>query len=467
MRRWGNIVYLPTSMSSFRTKVQELKSNLILTMCFLYLIQFFVDSRYLDIFLTILVVVIFSICLFSVKPVPRLLGGGMFFVGITMNIIKGEGLGGIISGITTNLPLLTLIILVPLISIPFKIKGYFEATHYYIKKISHDSRKIFSGLTLFVFVIGPIMSVGAIRILHEMIRDLELKPKVLAKSYLVGYSTVVLWSPYHSSVALVIYYLDVSIMDYIPLALTFAVILLFLGNLIYWLSFRKSNKVSSEYEKFDNNDTKYIKSIRNMITTVLILFLTVFVLEYITKWSMMFLVSLISVLFLVIWCTLNKEWKKVSSFIKDFKENSVQKTNNEIVLFISAGIFGKTLTDTPVANGIKIFLNDVFSMSFLLFITMILLIMLSFTFVGIHQIVIATVLITQLDSPIVETSPEVLALIFMIGWSMSAVLSPVNPLNLLVSSLVKKPALSVGLKWNGFYLLVMFVVGSIFTYIIY
>lgn len=73
-------------MSSFRTKVQELKSNLILTMCFLYLIQFFVDSRYLDIFLTILVVVIFSICLFSVKPVPRLLGGGMFFVGITMNL---------------------------------------------------------------------------------------------------------------------------------------------------------------------------------------------------------------------------------------------------------------------------------------------------------------------------------------------------------------------------------------------
>ncbi|EKN71319.1 hypothetical protein BABA_02267 [Neobacillus bataviensis LMG 21833] len=93
--------------------------------------------------------------------------------------------------------------------------------------------------------------------------------------------------------------------------------------------------------------------------------------------------------------------------------------------------------------------------SFLLFIIMIVGIVLVFTFIGVHQIVVVTALVTQMDAGMIGTRPEVLALLLIMSWSMSAVISPVNPINLLVSGLLEKSGISVGLRWNGvfFYLL--------------
>jgi hypothetical protein len=69
------------------------------------------------------------------------------------------------------------------------------------------------------------------------------------------------------------------------------------------------------------------------------------------------------------------------------------------------------------------------------------------------------VLATQMDPVLLGTSKEILALLFMLAWSASSVLSPVNPINLLVSSLVKKSSIEVGLRDNGLYLFIVCAIG--------
>lgn len=64
--------------------------------------------------------------------------------------------------------------------------------------------------------------------------------------------------------------------------------------------------------------------------------------------------------------------------------------------------------------------------------------MVCITFVGIHQVVVVTVLATQMDPLMMGTTNESLAMLFMLAWSTSSKLSPVNPINLLVSNLVLK-----------------------------
>lgn len=96
--------------------------------------------------------------------------------------------------------------------------------------------------------------------------------------------------------------------------------------------------------------------------------------------------------------------------------------DNEVVMFISAGVFATVLSDTAFAASINQWINLIASESFLLFSVPVVLMILLLTFIGIHTIVVVTVLIIQMDPAVIGTSPAVLALLFMMSWSVSAAL---------------------------------------------
>ncbi|MCF6094089.1 hypothetical protein L1765_08955 [Microaerobacter geothermalis] len=468
---------IPTPLASPPIEKQKLagKSNLVLAMCAFYIIQFFLPFYFLKVVLSIVSVIVFTISLPSAKPIPRYLSLVMFSFGILLYIMKGSPFEEIANGIITNLPLLTLVILVPLISIPLKIGGYFDSIHFYMDRLKEDPRKLFGGISFFLFCLGPILNLGSIRVLHELIKDLNLHAKLLAKSYLVGFSTVILWSPYFASVALVLYYLDVPVSTYISLGLPMAFAQLLIGNLLFGLWLKKKGYVSKDTilfhfkEKGEQSFKGGTHRNKIIILFVILVFLmgSIFVLELLTKWPMMFLVSLISLLFPLIWCSFKRKLKELREHFYQFKDQTAQTMNNEVVLFISAGLFGKALAGTAIADSIQLFLNGVSAASFMLFIVVVMFIIISLTFIGIHPIVVVTALITQMDAASLGTRPEVLALLMMVSWSISAVLSPANPLNILVSGSVNKSPLSVGLKWNGVYLISMFLTGSLYVYLLH
>ncbi|SEA34868.1 hypothetical protein SAMN05421743_10486 [Thalassobacillus cyri] len=453
-----------------------LKSNLIIGMCLFYFLNFFIQAINFDIALALLSLSVFILSLRHAKSTPRVLAGIMFVLGIFFTLSKGEGVAEISSGITMNLPLLVLVLLVPLLSIPLKVRGYFKTVRFFLENMAVDTKKIFGSISFFIFCMGPVLNLGSIRVLHETIKDIKLSSVLLAKSYLVGFSTVILWSPYFASVALVLYYLEVPFANYVPLGLTMAVIQMIIGNLLFRFYSRAKGTEQGKQEEAAITELKEVNSRQNsihkkklwsLIGIITLLMGSIFLLEYITKWPMMLLVSAVSVGYPLLWSLVTRQWKSVEKHFIEFKDRSLPRMNNEVVLFISAGLFGKALQGTIIAAFIRKFLNHIASMSFLLFILAVMGIIVSLCFIGIHQIVVVTALVTQMDASFIGTTPEVLALLIMISWSMAAVLSPVNPLNLLVSGSVKHSGMDVGFKWNGIYLLSMFVIGTIFVYAVH
>lgn len=450
----------------------KLKGTIIVIMCGAYIVNFFIHSKMFSYVLCILCVITFFYSLKASKSRPRYFSLIMFILALILNLYKGDGVEEIANGIMMNLPILTLVILVPLIAIPFKISGYFHSVQYFIKKMIHNSRKLFGSLSFFVACLGPVLNLGSIRVLHETVKDLKLPPILLAKSYLIGFSTVILWSPYFASVALVLYYLDVPVSTYIPLGLTLSITQLIVGNILFnfWVKNKEERLITTDsFSTFvkNNDETIHKRNLKLLFGTLLILMFTVFALENALHWPMMFLVSLVSISYPIVWCSLKRKWKVAKRYFIEFKNKSAPSMNNEIVLFISAGMFGKSLQGTVLADKIKLFLLQIAENSFLLFILTIIFIVVIFSFLGVHQIVVVTALATQIDPSLIGTSPEVVALLFMLSWSLGAVISPVNPLNLLVSGSIKTSGIAVGLQWNGVYLFCMFVIGVIFIYAVH
>src|SRR4051812_43592647 len=102
--------------------------------------------------------------------------------------------------------MLCLITLAPLLSIPLRLSGYFEAVASLQRNLLHQPKKLYGGITGTLFLLSPILNLGSVRIINEFLEELKLPSAVSAKSYLVGFTTAVMWSPYFASVSLVLHY---------------------------------------------------------------------------------------------------------------------------------------------------------------------------------------------------------------------------------------------------------------------
>jgi len=437
---------------------------MVFLMCLLYLLNFLIESRFIQNIFGIIVFLVFLTSLLKANKLLSLFSSLMFLTGALVIFINGEGNDEFIRGIQTNVPVLAVMLLAPLLSIPFRLGGYFEPFQKYLLKIYKNPSKFFFVTTIFIFFVGPIMSIGVITVLHELIKGFKVKPELLAKSYLGGYSTVVIWSPYHSSVALVLYYLNVSVRDYLPLSLGLALLFLFTLNGLFLIT--KKNQSDLIKVKYAHKASKitHKNSLVKLLFLVILLICSLFTIEYITKWPMVFVVTLTAVVFPYIWSVFQRKFKDTREEYKNSIKELGVKANNEIILFISAGIFGIALKNASIMQHFQLLLGNVYDKSYIIFMVFIILIILVFTFIGIHQVVIVTALILQIEPNAMEASAEVLALLFMLSWSMSAVLSPVNPLNLVVSQLVNRSGLIIGAKQNGLYLLIMMLIGCSYVY---
>ncbi|MCR8630888.1 hypothetical protein [Paenibacillus radicis (ex Xue et al. 2023)] len=435
-----------------------MRSYFILAMCVLFLIQYFVQSEWLLYILAVFASVAFMGSLTLARTVPRVFSILMFIAGVVLTGLKGQGLDAIAQGITSNIPLLTLLVLVPLLSIPFKMGGFFDSILIYLRRYQNKPGKMFAGITVVLFFLGPILNLGSIRIVHELLKDLRLNAAFLSKAYLVGFSTTILWSPYYAAVGVVLLYLHVSIGSYMAYGFGIAVLFLLIGNVMFGL-WAKRNKLETNYNESGAITLDHRKRMKLLPVVIIALMLITIAAEYVTHWSMLVLVSLLALVFPLLWCMFSKQWGIFKHQIIEYRDKAVPVMNNEIIMYISAGFFGQSLKGSSFGQGIQVFMNQLSQTSFLLFALFIMITMVCITFVGIHQVVVVTVLATQMDPVTLGTSKEILAMVLMLAWSASSILSPVNPINLLVSNLVKRTSIDVGIRDNGLYLLIVSAIG--------
>ena len=183
--------------------------------------------------------------------------------------------------------------------------------------------------------------------------------------------------------------------------------------------------------------------------------------EYLTHWAMIVIVCLISILFPVLFGVFSRDWKKLLPSFIDFRDRSVPSLNNEIMLFMSAGMLAFAMKGTSVMSGISSFLASLADRSFILFAIAVLCFVCCVTYIGIHQIAAVGVLAMQLDPVQLGISNLSLALILMLTWTITTALSPFSGLNLLVSRFARVSGRQLGLRINGIHLLMIAFIGIV------
>ncbi|WP_394238034.1 hypothetical protein [Niallia oryzisoli] len=436
-----------------------MRSYLILGMCTLFIIQYFLDVVWLQYAVVLLSLLAFLGSAGHADRFPRILGLVMMCAGIIIEWSKGTGVAGISVGIFLILPLLSLITLAPLLAIPLKLGGYFESVSRLLHNLLHHPQKLYAGITGTLFFVSPILNLGSVRIINEFLEDLKLPPAMSAKSYVVGFSTALMWSPYFASVSLVLHYLKVPFKEYFIYGMGISILSLLVGNLFFAIWEKRNPIERDEISSFQPIEKKQRRKLFELVLFVALLMTTCLLIESVTKWSMIVIVCLVSILVPLFITAVTAKWKQAKPLWIDFRDRAVPMMNNEIMLFMSAGMLAFALKGTSVMNGVSQFLKVMADQSFFLFALAVLLIVFCLTYIGIHQIAVVGALAMQLNPAELGINSISLAFILLLTWYISTALSPFSGLNLMVSRFSRLSGVQVGLRVNGLYILTVVTIG--------
>jgi len=444
-----------------------LKQALIILMIFTYLISVFTGLELVTVILSMLAFITLVFSFIGSNTFSRVISSLLLIASILIAIVYGMDWKTVLYGINQNVPILSLILMAPMIAVPLRLKGYLASLFNVLKSLSNNTIKAYSGLMAFLFVISPVFNIGAIRITHDIISEVGFSKRFLARAYIPAYTSAIVWSPYFASVATILYmFEDLSLSDYILIGFPLGIIQILISILIFYIFRNKSDdeqnfsiEVESQQLKKDwNNIYKVFLSIAAFIGLIVLI-------EYITKGNIITIIILTAIFIPILWGLLTgniksvlKEIIRISGTFPNFK--------NETILFLSAGLLASVLSGTTFGGILTPLLVVISDQSYVLFVITILLLIILLTLIGLHQIIVVPLIIIQVPPELVGIDPLVLSFIFILGWSISVVTSPVSLTNLLVSNLLKTRWWEIGFKMNGLYLVILSFVGIILAIVL-
>lgn len=433
-------------------------------MCFLYILEAFVPSMYIGFIFNLVAVATFFALLPSLEWKGRVFTLGLFITGVLIHYTVGDHGVHLVQGITQNMALLSILILAPLLSVPLNKEGVINTVIFYLRELKNNPRNTFYGISSFMLTLAPILNMGALRIVHGFVESIKFPSKLLSRSYIVGFTPAVIWSPFFASVGIVLFYLDITYLSYVAVGVLFAVmqmavgIFLFRPDPVEEAVTVETKKVLAPAKKGSKRDI-YI-----LIGFVIGLVILLILLEQIFQKSMLLLVSIVCIMVPAGWVILRNQKSIVKEEISLYKTKMLSQ-KMEICLFLSAGLFGNAVSHTPVKLLLERTTQWSASQSIGLLFLFIILFVTFMACLGVHQIIVIPLILTSLNfAEIPNIAVASVAFMCIFTWMLSAAISPLNALNIIISQCVQKNGVTVAFRWNGIYFLSVTLMAFVYVY---
>lgn len=444
---------------------------ILLTLAFSYMLYSFF-SLPLDLFLVSLVVLAFFISLPWMATFPKVMSGALVIFGNLLFFIY-DGKGDYwVASILNNVALVSLFITVPLLSYPLKNGGYIEYMDYLVVHFLKKDKKRIAFVTAITCIVSSFLNLGSLRVMYDLFAvRFRYMNKVFVRSLVQGFSLAAFWSPYFAGVAIILHLVGVSFISFFIYGLVM-VILCYLTstgiNFIYLSkekpTFTDQVAVSIDEEKADLSP-KTIQHKRGieLIIAFIGLFLALFFLEKWFQYNVLLLISILAILYSIIWSLAIKKIKEFAFSLKDYFTEIAPNVHTESIMIISATFFSQMVLLTDFPDYLSSLFFSISQLSLILtVITIILTCVISSFFI--HQVLPISIFATTLSPDVIGLKPELYVLTLVISWGITPLLSPVSAANLLASNLFKTKALEIGF-WNLKYTFSIILVSSISIYL--
>src|SRR5699024_6017497 len=435
-------------------------------MCFMYIFISITSSNHLTGIHNIISLIVFFSMVFTLQRGKMSLCLTLFSLGIIIHFFNDARGINLIEGVNQNLPLLAVLLLVPLLTIPLNREGIINAISDYLLSIQKNNKNSYNILSILLIILSPILNMGAIKVVHSISNHLSMSPKLLSKAYFSGFTPTVIWSPFFSSVGIVLYWLNMKYISYLAVGAVFALIQIGIGISLLNVTSIKNGNGNENNNYINKKNQLYKNKFWYLIIFVIGLILLLLIMEKLINKPILLLVCLICICVPVAWIIIRKQWFIIYEEYKKYKTNLLIGSKTEISLFLSAGIFGNALSESNLVKFVEIPLYWSANYSILTLFMFIITFVTLMAFLGVHQIIIIPLIIFLLNQSGVNYNPLSLAFICIFSWMFSAAISPLNVMNIVISESLNKNGFVTAFKWNGTYFFILLLAAFIYVLIL-
>lgn len=409
--------------------------------------------------------------------IPRMTGLLLFILGATLFIISHVPLDLWISAYSQNLNLLMLLTLVPLLGIPLRYGDYTRhLSRLYHRYVCNPFRLyLLSGVSS--LLLSPVLNLAAITLIKELSpRTLTpLAEQALCMSLARTYGLSLSWTPFFGTVILVLSFLNVSWAEIAPITFGFAITVFAISCLLDYRRLTYGEKLfkelpgslsESEKEWLPSKDNQQGHWKQKIMELVFILVLLVFITIGIHEWfelDMMLGVSLLSIIFPIIWTAYLKKWRHLFSGWQIYIHHILPNIKNEIFLFMNAGFFGGAVVYSGYGKMLPRVLEWLTGDHPLGWIALIGLSIMLFPLIGIHPLVLPLIYAVVLPEVVVPLHLLTITFIILVSWSLTLPISPFSAATLVVIRGTTYSNFRASIGWNWHFALTGYIIMIIFA----
>lgn len=430
-----------------------------------------VQSIYLKNAVSIIILLFILLALTQIRGTIAIITYLLIFLGIILLIGKENIPSIVLEGARTNLTLVAIFIVTPLLGIPVKTGKYIEALKVLLMRMRNNATFFYLGTSLITHGLGFILNIGAVTINYHLTQSSNVRSaRLIANALNRGFTTSIFWSPYFAAMALIISQLHIK---WEKIALTlfgFSMLSILIGFFIE-RSFIKAEQERLVKEEDDEvNDEIGIgsakKKVRELIILIILMMILVLALENFTDFGMVLSICIVSIVFPLVWCFLKGDIKLYRKEGMDHLFGTLPRLRQEITLFLTSGLFSVAYINSPVSDQVIQLLNNYFGFSSVAMTLAILILIISAAIIGMHPIILVTIFATSIDPMQIGLSKEYFAITLLAGWGLSNTISPATAVNNILANSFNKDIMTVSLKWNWKYALIMISILPVYLHVI-
>ncbi|SFE80661.1 hypothetical protein SAMN04487969_10746 [Paenibacillus algorifonticola] len=387
----------------------------------------------------------------------------LFFMagGVVLMLVQQADAAYWFKAASMNATLVTLFVFAPLFGIPVRLPDYVAALKRFYETRMRSSTALFIGTQLMTHIMGGFINVGSIPVVYHLV---FVKPRsgrlsgLLANALNRGFGGAICWSPYFAAMALVTSALKLNWSSLVPYLIGLSLISLLVSLAVDFKQLRAKDEVSelaaAEAGEWGQEATEAVESQKGqgrekengrgasfpigLGVYLLLATAAILLLEQLIDLPMVLITCMSAIVFPLLWCFAKGELPTFRQGLSNHLTITLPALQKEITLFLAAGFFSGSISATGFGNVIPSLLGHIplpLAVSFSIFTIVIIA---STSLIGLHPIVLITILATSIDPAAVQISPIYFAILLLGSWGLSNPISPASAVNNLLTGLFNK-----------------------------
>ncbi|MCL1992170.1 MAG: hypothetical protein FWG66_04400 [Spirochaetes bacterium] len=415
-----------------------------------------------------ILIVIFLCTLPKLSKVTWLVMAAMFVMGASLFVYTGATARDWFLAVLQNRNLLMLFICAPMLSLPFYYQDYQGELKIFTQVKVRNVMGFLVMVSLFTHFISVLISIGGLIVAYVFFKPFVAQYNAddfFLKTVSRSYFSSGFWSPAWATVIIYSTLPDVQWIRVIPVAIGFSAVFTLISLFEMNREIRR-NPTGFQLAEPPAGLQPDKKKLNTMMFLVFAMISSIIVLNLVTGWDLMLVVSTVALLFPLLTALLQKFFATYISSVKNYYGTSLVKVREQVALFTLVGFLARALDLSGAGLVLVNLLPDWLHNTPALMIAAIILIMTIPGLVGIHPTTIGITIVTVLQPAALGLTSYTFALALLTGWVVSLMVAPFSAVALILSGENGKSTFANSVLINWKFTIVCIVVFSLLASIV-